>query len=98
MRKLTIATVAVAAMVFPVHAAEAAPPGCQVAYDSYNQSRQAGFGLSQCADGVQRLVLSCINTFSLVTYVRYGPWVGPGSQSTVQCISYDAAFNADVQR
>lgn len=93
-----IAAVAAVAMVLPVHVAEAAPPGCQAAYDSFHQGQQAGIGLSECDSGIQRLVLSCINTFSLVTYVRYGPWVGPGQTSEAQCIRGDGAFNADAQK
>jgi hypothetical protein len=98
MRKLTIAAVAVAAMVVPVHVAEAAPPpGCSAAYEGFNEAAGAGTGLSTCDRDIQRLVLSCIDPYTLFTYVVYGPWAGAGKRSRAYCESGDGAFAADAE-
>ncbi|MEU0885286.1 hypothetical protein ABZ345_42410 [Lentzea sp. NPDC005914] len=98
MRKLTIATVAVAALVLPVHVAEATPPPwCSAAYEGFNQAAGAGTGISECNRDIQRLMLSCVNPYTLVTYLAYGQWAGPGQRSRGYCESGDGAFAADVQ-
>ncbi|MDX8140783.1 hypothetical protein SK854_01580 [Lentzea sp. BCCO 10_0061] len=94
-----IAVVSAAVVVLSAHVAEASPPpGCQAACESYDQERQAGYGRSEGNSGIQRLVLSCIDPYTLFTYARYGSWVASYQQPTAYCAVGHSAFGADVQR